>query len=225
MIKVQKAIAIDFDGTLTKVETGKPHEVGEIREDAVRVINMWYDQGFIIIIYTLREKEWWPAAEAALKECGLKYHYYNQNPEDRIRAYNNDSRKISADIYIDDRNLGGVPDDWALIDKVVKRQIGWPYGYKSGWRDVDVIVGDSKIETIDMKYSCPELNLTQFPDEFINKINTSPVHRMIYEHIQNGIANPYEILASLANQVIELADMGAQSMYAINMITNPNERS
>ena len=58
-----------------------------------------------------------------LKENGIKYHYINCNLPSQIEYFGMDCRKISADIYIDDKQLGGIPDDWNLIYDLVHKQI------------------------------------------------------------------------------------------------------
>ena len=41
--------------------------------------------------------------KALCKEKGLKFDRVNENLPERIRAFKGDCRKISADVYIDDR--------------------------------------------------------------------------------------------------------------------------
>jgi hypothetical protein len=36
-----------------------------------------------------------------------------------VDYYGSDCRKISGDVYIDDKNLGGIPDDWDEIERMI----------------------------------------------------------------------------------------------------------
>jgi hypothetical protein len=47
----------------------------------------------------------------------------NENLPSNIEKYGGDTRKMSADIYIDDRQLGGIPDDWLEIEKMIRKDI------------------------------------------------------------------------------------------------------
>ena len=114
-------IAIDFDGTI--VEHKWP-EIGSLRKNAKTVINRLYDAGAKIIIWTCRTQDSWLAdrnthqeAIDFLKKEGIKFHEINKNVS--IQGGFNPSPKIYADLYIDDRQLGGIPDDWEEIYKII----------------------------------------------------------------------------------------------------------
>lgn len=104
-------IGVDFDGTLAInrfPEVGTPIYGGK---DALKVIKQ---MGHMIIINTCRSGEALIAAKKFLDENGYPYDYINENAKSLIEKYG-DTRKISADIYIDDCNAGGFPGwDWAL---------------------------------------------------------------------------------------------------------------
>ena len=105
-------IAIDFDGTIC--ELAFP-EVGAMKKMAKHYINKLYDEGHKILINTCRSGLYEGMAETFLKENGIKYHYINSNLLYLIENYGQDCRKISADIYIDDKCLMGLPDTWEEI--------------------------------------------------------------------------------------------------------------
>ena len=109
-------LAIDFDNTIAK--TDYPH-IKKIKRNAVKYINKLYDKGCLIIINTCRANGEKDIMCKFLTNVGLKYHYINENDPVRIRHYRTDTRKISADIYIDDKNLGGIPS-WKWIYKLIK---------------------------------------------------------------------------------------------------------
>lgn len=115
-------LAIDFDGTI--VEEGYP-DIGKEKKNAKLVINALYKLGFTIIINTCRAGEHEINARKFLQERGIMYHYINENCPTRIERYDTDSRKISADLYIDDKNIWH-NDDWlAIYQEVCKRFIGY----------------------------------------------------------------------------------------------------
>lgn len=110
-------IAIDFDGTI--VEDRFP-EIGSLKEGAREVINKLYLQ-HTIIIWTCRTGRIKNAAEHFLKRNNIQFHYINESCENNVRKHNNiDTRKVFADIYIDDRNLGFVVD-WFEIERQIRR--------------------------------------------------------------------------------------------------------
>lgn len=98
-------IAIDFDGTI--VEAKYP-EIGELRKDARSIINELFDAGHKIIINTCRTGDHEDQVIEFLRLNGIKCHEINNNIPELIEKFGTDSRKISADIYIDDKNLGGI---------------------------------------------------------------------------------------------------------------------
>lgn len=108
-------IAIDFDGTI--VEHKFP-EIGELLPYAKEVINKLF-QSSVIIIWTCRNEKETPNEFAAmvkfLEDNGIPYHYINENyPENGFLP----EPKIYADIYIDDRNLGGFPG-WDVVEALL----------------------------------------------------------------------------------------------------------
>lgn len=105
-------IAIDFDGTI--VEHQYPF-IGKIRKDAVEVINR-LAQNHEIIIWTCRHSiEDISSAIDCLKSNKIKFHYINENSKS---VSFQTSRKIYADIYIDDRQIGGLPS-WIEIETLI----------------------------------------------------------------------------------------------------------
>lgn len=110
-------LVIDFDGTIVK---SKYPDIGGLRLNAKEVINKLYDEGYIILINTCRSGIYEGNVYTFLKENDIKYHYINSNLPSQIEKYGQDCRKLSGDIYIDDKQLGGIPNDWNLIYKMIK---------------------------------------------------------------------------------------------------------
>lgn len=103
-------IAVDFDGTI--VEHKFP-EIGKELPFATETLKALQKKGHKLILWTYRAGE---ELEDAIKFCrdkGIEFYAINRNyPEEK---YTDEiSRKILADIYIDDRNFGGMPN-WTDI--------------------------------------------------------------------------------------------------------------
>lgn len=107
-------IAVDFDGTIT-YKNAYPN-VGEINPRAIEVLRKLQVQGHKLCLWTCRD--WYNHtindAIDACKECGLEFDYVNDSP------YKTYSRKIIADVYIDDAVLGGITD-WDKIEELFDR--------------------------------------------------------------------------------------------------------
>jgi histidinol phosphatase-like enzyme len=112
---MNKRIALDFDGTI--VEENYPN-IGELRAEAKYYINKLYDDGFTIIINTCRSGVFAENAKNFLIKNKIRFHYFNENDPVLIKQYSSDCRKISADVYIDDRCLTGLPE-WEEIYKIL----------------------------------------------------------------------------------------------------------
>ncbi len=107
-------IAVDFDGTIVEHEypaIGKPIPF------AIETLLQLQKDQHRLILWTVREGKLLQEAIDYCAERGLYFYAANANypEEDREKA----SRKLSADLFIDDRNLGGLPD-WGVIYNVVK---------------------------------------------------------------------------------------------------------
>lgn len=99
-----KIIAVDFDGTLCEnkwPEIGDPnHELLEYLEDRKRI------DGAKLILNTCREGELLKNAVNWCAGHGLYFDAVNENLPEIIEQYGGkDCRKISADEYIDDKNV------------------------------------------------------------------------------------------------------------------------
>ena len=73
-----------------------------------------------LILWTVREGKFLDDAISWCKERGVDFWAVNKDyPEEKINSNDNYSRKIKADMFIDDRNIGGLPD-WGTIDQMIK---------------------------------------------------------------------------------------------------------
>jgi hydroxymethylpyrimidine pyrophosphatase-like HAD family hydrolase len=96
-------IAVDFDGTI--VEDAYPN-IGKPIIFAFDTIKRLQEKGHRIILWTYRKGRALDEALAFCKENGITFYAVNMSfPEEEFDpSY---SRKINADIFIDDRNIGG----------------------------------------------------------------------------------------------------------------------
>ena len=124
-------IAVDFDGTLI---TGNnwPDVCGEPNRKLISFLIGQKNKGNKIILWTNRtdvpEKESYPLRDAVefCRAAGLEFDAVNENLPEIIRAYGSDSRKVSADTYIDDKAFN--PD---YVNLVLYEEFGIPLSTKS----------------------------------------------------------------------------------------------
>ena len=102
LITEKLPILVDFDSTM--VITDKyPNIVGE-NKPCVDVMKKWIDGGVGIILWTVRDGKELDDAVEWCKEFNLVFDAINDNLPEIKEMYGNNSRKISCDIYIDDRS-------------------------------------------------------------------------------------------------------------------------
>ena len=107
-------IACDFDGTI--VEYRYP-EIGKEKPFAIQCLKQLQQEGNKLILWTSREGDLLDEAVAFCHERGLDFYAVNDNqPDDAL--FKKHSSKVIADVYIDDRNLGGIPD-WSTIYEMI----------------------------------------------------------------------------------------------------------
>lgn len=96
-------LAIDFDGTI--VENRYP-SIGKPMLFAFETLKKLQEKGFILILWTYRSGNKLDEAVEFCKKNGIEFYAINKSfPEEEYS--NKMSRKINADIFIDDRNVGG----------------------------------------------------------------------------------------------------------------------
>ena len=96
-------IAVDFDGTI--VEHKYP-EIGKERMFAFQTLKMLIAEGHLLILWTIRHGKELDDAVQYCKKNGVEFYAINSNYPDEIFD-GTFSRKINADLFIDDRNVGG----------------------------------------------------------------------------------------------------------------------
>ncbi|MGD9977788.1 MAG: BT0820 family HAD-type phosphatase [Bacteroidales bacterium] len=96
-------VAVDFDGTI--VENEYP-AMGQPMLFAFETLRELQKKGFILILWTVRTGKLLDDAVELCKKNGVEFYAVNKNyPEEILDGET--PRKLSVDIFIDDRNVGG----------------------------------------------------------------------------------------------------------------------
>jgi len=119
-------IAVDFDGTIVEHEYPR---IGKQKLFAFQTLKELQKQGHTLILWTYRAGKSLDDAVEYCKQNGVEFYAVNKSyPEEVFDV--SISRKINADIFIDDRNIGGF--------------LGW----SKYW---EILKGDSKIGIEEMR--------------------------------------------------------------------------
>lgn len=108
-------ISIDFDGTI--VEHRYP-AIGREIPFATLTLKKLIGDGHVLVLNTAREGELLDEAVEWCAERGVEFFAVNRNYPEETPESPDYSRKIKADCYVDDRNLGGLPD-WGVIYEMI----------------------------------------------------------------------------------------------------------
>lgn len=109
-------IAVDFDGTIV---THEYPQIGSELPLAIPTLKKLKEDGHKLILWTVREGDLLDDAVLWCRERGLEFYAVNKEfPEENVKNVHY-SRKPKVDIWIDDRNVGGLPD-WGTIYRIIK---------------------------------------------------------------------------------------------------------
>ena len=111
-------IAVDFDGTI--VEHRYP-KIGEEIPFATETPKILAQERHKLILWTVREGELLEEAIEWCRQRGVFFYSVNKDYPEEEKSHNGFSRKLKADLFIDDRNLGGLPD-WGTIYQMIHEQ-------------------------------------------------------------------------------------------------------
>ncbi|MGE0087876.1 MAG: BT0820 family HAD-type phosphatase [Bacteroidales bacterium] len=132
-------IAVDFDGTIVDHEYPK---IGKTKLFAFETLKALQKRGDTLILWTFRNGKELQDAIDFCKQNGVEFYAANKNYPEEIFD-DSISRKIEADVFIDDRNVGGFPgwsEIWQLLNPDeystdIKKQIkNIPTTKKSFWK-------------------------------------------------------------------------------------------
>lgn len=109
-------IAVDFDGTI--VEHRYP-EIGKEIPFAVATLKQLIREGHLLILWSVREGELLDEAVEWCRAKGIEFYAVNSDyPDEDETLSKKISRKLKVDLFIDDRNVGGLPD-WGVIYEMI----------------------------------------------------------------------------------------------------------
>lgn len=112
-------IAVDFDGTIVQHRYPK---VGKEIPFAIITLKQLIKDGHDLILWTYRAGKELEDAVDFCKKKGVVFYAVNKDfPEEVFDSTM--SRKIIADVYIDDRNFGGLPDWGEIYVKLSKKPL------------------------------------------------------------------------------------------------------
>ena len=109
-------IAVDFDGTIVD---HKYPEIGKEKLFAFQTLRELEKKGALLILWTFRTGKELEQALEFCKKNGIEFYAVNRNYPEETYDERTVSRKINADIYIDDKNIGGFPgwsNIWQLLN-------------------------------------------------------------------------------------------------------------
>jgi hydroxymethylpyrimidine pyrophosphatase-like HAD family hydrolase len=110
-------VAIDFDGTI--VDDAYP-KIGKTRIFAFETLKRLQQDGHRLILWTYRNGSKLQEAVDFCKENGIEFYAVNASfPEEKFDDTR--SRKIHADLFIDDRNIGGILG-WGEIYQMITNE-------------------------------------------------------------------------------------------------------
>ncbi|MEX0987749.1 MAG: hypothetical protein WD052_09755 [Bacteroidales bacterium] len=116
-------IAVDFDGTI--VEHKYP-AIGKPILFAFDTLKKLQEQRHQLILWTYRSGKELDEAVAFCLKNGIEFYAINKNYPEEVFDEKTVSRKIQADFYIDDRNIGGLPG-WGEIWQIIHPELNPTY--------------------------------------------------------------------------------------------------
>lgn len=111
-------IAVDFDGTI--VEHKYP-EIGKEIMFAFQTLRALQKQNHQLILWTYRSGKELDDAVEYCRRNGVEFYAINSSYPEEEFDEDYDSRKIDADIFIDDRNIGGLLP-WGEVYQLINPQ-------------------------------------------------------------------------------------------------------
>ena len=104
-------IAVDFDGTIVRHRYPK---IGDEIPFATETLRLLLRDRHRLILWTVHEGRLLDEAVEWCRARGVEFYAINRDFPEEDATGSGFSRKIKADLFIDDRNFGGLPD-WGTI--------------------------------------------------------------------------------------------------------------
>ncbi|VBB45673.1 conserved hypothetical protein [uncultured Paludibacter sp.] len=116
-------IAVDFDGTIVTHEYPK---IGKEIPFAISTLKKLQAEGHHqLILWSVREGVLLQEAVDYCRSRGLEFYAVNSNyPDAETGTIEKQARKLTVELFIDDRNLGGLPD-WGVIYRMIMSGNPW----------------------------------------------------------------------------------------------------
>lgn len=115
-------IAVDFDGTI--VENKYP-KIGRELLFAIDTLKALNQKGHQLILWTFRTGKELEEAVAFCEERGVEFYAVNKSYPEEV--YDETiSRKINVDLFIDDRNIGGMLSWGTIYQMICPEESGIP---------------------------------------------------------------------------------------------------
>lgn len=95
-------LAVDFDGTLCLDEYPN---IGEPRAEVIEFVKSYQSSGWKIVLWTCRNNAYLEEAVRWCREHGLEFDAVNTNIPEVRELFQGDTRKVFADLYLDDKNI------------------------------------------------------------------------------------------------------------------------
>ncbi len=108
-------IAVDFDGTI--VEHKYP-AIGDEMIFAFDTLKALQNKGHKLILWTFRAGQHLDEAVEYCRKNGVEFYAVNKSYAEEEFEPRSISRKINADLFIDDRNVGGFPG-WGEVYQMI----------------------------------------------------------------------------------------------------------
>lgn len=111
-------IAVDFDGTI--VEHRYP-EIGPEIPFAIDTLKLLIKEHHQLILWSCREGKLLDEAVEWCRARGVEFYANNKDYPEETPNDRGFSRKLKVEMFIDDRNVGGLPD-WGTIYRMIKEK-------------------------------------------------------------------------------------------------------
>ena len=124
-------IEVDFDGPI--VEHRYP-EIGKERPFAVETLKRLINDRHRLILWSVREGKLLDDAVEWCRARGLEFYAVNKDFPEETTKHPQYSRKLKADLFIDDRNVGGIAD-WGVIYRMISESKTMEQVLREEWEE------------------------------------------------------------------------------------------
>ena len=135
-------IAVDFDGTI--VEHRYP-EIGKELPFAIETLKRLQEDRHKLILWTAREGRLLDEAVEFCRARGLEFYAVNTDMPGANWEDCSVARKLRCDLFIDDRNIGGLPE-WPVIYEMISRGLNFGDMLEKASSGEDIFEDDGAVE-------------------------------------------------------------------------------